>query len=306
MYNKNPYILALLSVEGKFSCLKSAKNLNLVSHDYLTRSLTKAEFNPFTSPEKLPKNGDLIIDDSPLAKPFSSTLEGAGYVWCSTLSKCIYGYTFINIIWVKNGKSYLVNTIFYRKGGETKNELLRKELTRLKNLNKRPRYVLFDLWYAAKETLNLLNSWNWQYITISKSNRIFEGKKVRDHKFNGAKSKFGKFRGIDHKVQVVKHGKRHVMTNIRKPLNSRSGWKLYQLRWPIEVIFRDIKSFLHLEECSSRSLIAQINHTKACLQAYYILKEKFPDKSIESAQQEFLQEFHRRKFNNQDLLDLIA
>ena len=95
--------------------------------------------------------------------------------------------------------------------------------------------------------------------------------------------------------RLSKNGNRYVLTNILETLNSVKAWKLYQLRCVIETIFRDLKSFLHLDQCSSRSLKAQKNHIINCLGAYLYLRKKYPDKSVESAHQEFLHKFRKLK-----------
>ncbi len=73
------------------------------------------------------------------------------------------------------------------------------------------------------------------------------------------------------------------MTNLDRNIKSLSGWKIYRKRWIIETVFRDLKSNLHLEECSSRSLKAQINHIKACMG--------------QSARQDYLKIYHSENTN---------
>jgi hypothetical protein len=44
----NPYSLALILNEGRFSCVKAANSLGFVSHDHPTRQLSKEwRFTPF-------------------------------------------------------------------------------------------------------------------------------------------------------------------------------------------------------------------------------------------------------------------
>ncbi len=80
----NTYRMALLSTEGKFSCHKSAENLEKVSHDCLTRFLTKHAEKQKIDIKNLPKGGDLIFDDTSIAKKFSKNIEGVRFVWCSS------------------------------------------------------------------------------------------------------------------------------------------------------------------------------------------------------------------------------
>lgn len=298
MLNINYYKLALLSTEGKFSCCKSARNLNNISHDKLTRFLSKTTLKEEIEIKSLPKGGDLIFDDSSINKSSSKNIEGVSWVWCSTLGKAIKGFCFIKIIYVYNDEVYNLADIFWRKGGKTKNKIIREKLQELYEKGIEPGIILFDCFYAACKNLNLINSFNWKYLSLCRSNKIFEKQQIQKYKFYGGNSLYGKARGIYHKVQIAKHCNRYIITNLDKPIKSHSGWKIYQRRWLIETIFRDLKTNLHLEECSSRSLISQINHVQACMDAYLYLKEHYPNQSLESAHQDYLHTFRAKKFNN--------
>lgn len=299
MYNTNYYKIALLSTEGKFSCCKSAQNLTNISHDKLTRFLSKSTVNQDIDIKLLPTGGDLIFDDTSINKSHARNIEGLSWIWCSSLNKAIRGLCLIKVIYVYKGKIYNLRDIIWQKGTGTKNELIRECLKNLHNEGLKPKIVLFDCFYAACKNLNLINSFGWKYLTLCRSNKIFEKKQAKKYNYFGGKSLYGKARGIYHRVQIAKHCNRYIMTNLDESITSRSGWKIYQRRWIVETIFRDLKSFLHLEECSSRSLMAQMNHFQLSMQAYCYLKEKFPDKSIESAHQDFLRSFRSGNANLQ-------
>lgn len=293
----NSYMLALLSQEGKFSCHKVARNLDNVSHDKLTRLLLKKDQKQEIDIKSLPKGGQLIFDDTSIDKSYSQKIEGISWVWCSKINKAIKGYCFIKFIYIYKDKIYNIADIFWQKGGKTKNELVREKLQELYEKGLEPKIVLFDCFYAACKNLNLLYSFNWKYLTLCRSNKIFEKQQVQKYKFYGGKSLYGKARGIYHRVQITKHCGRYIMTNLEKPIKSHSGWIIYQMRWFIETIFQNLKSHLHLEKCSSRSLIAQTNHVQACMDAYLYLKEHYPGRSIEAAHQDYLKEFRFQMFN---------
>ena len=116
----------------------------------------------------------------------------------------------------------------------------------------------------------------------------------------------GKARGIYHQVQIAKHCNRYIMTNLDCNITSYSGWRKYKKRWIIEEIFRALKSQLHLEQCSSRTLKAQKNHIQACMEVFFYLREKFPNKGIEMAHREFLKLYQAGKINIQDDFALAA
>lgn len=274
------YTMALLSTEGKFSCLKAAENIEKISHDKLTRFLSFFDQKQDIDIKSLPKGGKIIVDDTSLSKMYAKHIEGIRWVYCSTLNKCIKGYTVIKIIYVQGNDVYHLEDIIWDKAEGTKNEIVRSKLTKYYTEGLEPEIILFDLWYGASETFNLLNDFGWKYLCLSKRNRNFNGKRVDLHKYYGGKSLYGKARGIGHIVQVAKHCKRYIITNLETPIMSHTGWMRYRERWIIETIFRDLKSFLHFEHCEARTLKAQKNHIACCMDTYLFLKKKNPARSL--------------------------
>jgi len=306
MNNIDTYRMALLCTEGKFSCTKSAEILEDVSHDKLTRFLSTLNLNPQIDLKNLPKGGKIIVDDTSLSKMYAKYIEGIRYVYCSTLNRAIKGYTVIKIIYVHGNDIYNIEDIIWDKAEGTKNEIIRSRLNDYYQEGLEPELVLFDLWYGASETFNLLNDFGWKYLCLTKRNRNLNGKRVDSYNYYGGKSLYGKAKGIGHRVQVAKHCKRYIITNLEKPIMSHTGWRLYKERWLIETIFRELKSFLHFEQCEARTLIAQKNHIRACMDAYLFLKKKNPNKSIEASCRDFLQDFYMKKYTNQDVFELVA
>ena len=288
------YSLALIETEGHFSAVKGSRKLP-TSHDRLSRSLYQGGFSGLSDWSDLPPRGILIVDDTVIAKPHTKAIEGVAYVYSSSEKKALPGLTCQLVLWRVDTEVFVLDVVICEKGGANKNELFRQTVLRLYELGLQPEYVTFDAWYGSKETLNLLQEVGWVYVTKLKSNRILSGRKLSDHRFYGANSRPGQFNGVNHTVQVAKHGQVYLATNMGDAVTSRWVWARYRRRWVIETVFRDLKDTLHLEKSRVRSLKAQFNHILACLEAYQFLKRQFPKHSIQAAQQEFLCLSHNRK-----------
>ena len=177
----NAYRMALLLTEGKFSCRRSACKLEYVSHDKLTRFLLNNDEKMELDIKSLPKGGRLIFDDTSINKSYSKNIEGVRYVWCSSINKAVKGYTLIKIIYVYGNKIYNLADIICEKERGTKNEVIREELKKLYEAGLEPEIILYDCGYMACKNVNLINSFGWKYLTLCKSNKIFEKQQVQNH-----------------------------------------------------------------------------------------------------------------------------
>jgi hypothetical protein len=297
--------LGLLLCEGRFSCVKASKILGLVSHDHLTRQYAcQYTFGPVTDWSSLPKTGILVVDSSVIAKPFAQDIEGIRYTYSSLEGGVVLGLDMLLVLWVSQGRHYVLEVILPQ--GENGNALFRHVLLQVKDAGLEPEKILFDSWFAATETLNLIHKRGWQYVCRVKCNRLFNNMPVKSHDFWGARGKTGRLRGVRHRVQIAKHGERYLLTNDLSPHTSGSLSRVYARRWVIETVFRDLKQVLHLEKCQCRSLTAQFNHILAVLQAYLFLQQAFEGKSTESAHQEFLTQFRAGLIKPQDFLPMAA
>jgi hypothetical protein len=287
----NAYSLALILNEGSFSCVKASQSLGFVSHDQLTRQLSRDWMpSPVADWSILPKKGVLVIDDTVIAKPHSEKIEGVKWQYASSKEKVLPGINLLLAAWVTEGNTVQVLEVFF-PGDGNRNTLVQALLQDIQKAGFEPECVLFDAWYAASKTLNLIHSQGWTYVCRIRGNRLFNGKSINDHLFYGAQGKTGKLKGVYQQVQIVKHGDRYLLTNELTPHTSQTLALRYQERWVIETVFRDLKSVLHLEKCSCRNLEAQFNHVLCVLEAYLYLRKAFPALSIQAAQKECLRRY---------------
>ncbi len=288
MKTLNAYSLSLILNEGSFSCVKASNSLGFVSHDYLTRQLAKEWIpTPVADWSMLPRQGTLVIDDTVIAKPHSHAIEGVKWQYASSKDKVLPGINLLLALWIVNETVYVLETFF--PGDENRNEIVQALLNRIKEAGFEPKRVLFDAWYAASKTLNVIHTQGWTYVCRVKGNRLFNGQAIQSYPFYGAKGRRGRLKEVNHKVQIAKHGDRYLLTNETTFLHTSTTLAgAYTERWVVETVFRDLKTVLHLEKCSCRNLDAQFNHVLCVLEAYLYLRQAFSALSIQAAQQEYL------------------
>ncbi len=300
----NAYSLALILNEGSFSCVKAAQSLGFVSHDALTRSLLKVWRSPDVIDwDALPKSGVLIVDDTVIAKPHSECISHVTWTYDSCESRVVRGISFLLALWVSEGRTHILSVSF--PGTENRQDLFESLLKELNAREFEVETVLMDAWYGSSRILNLIHSFGWRYVSRAKGNRLFNGQALQTFRFNGARCRIGRLKGIQHRVQVAKHHDRYLVTNELEPHTSQTLADAYQKRWVIETVFRALKSVLHLEQCSCRSVDAQISHALCALEAYLYLQREFPGNSTESAQQEMLRRYRCHNCRP-DLIQLVT
>ena len=278
----HPYSLSLILTLGGFSCVKAAMGLEFVSHDALTRALGSPEaIVPEADWANLADDGELVIDDSIVAKPYSRKNPLVRWVYSSSEERILPGMPLLLALWVSPTQGEQVVMAVLVEPDTNRNELVQDLLKRLRQAGKHPKRVLVDAWFAASKTLNLIDEFGWQYVVRIKGNRLFNGHPLTEEKFFGAQGRRGTMKGVSHAVQVVKHHERYLMTNdLKRHHTSCSLAQLYQHRWVIETVFRALKQTLHLQKCSCETARAQRNHVLCVLQAYTHLRQAFPELSL--------------------------
>lgn len=147
-----------------------------------------------------------------------------------------------------------------------------------------PDYVLVDSWFFCFDLLDKLNRLkkgsiklismvriNNQRFTICRTNRDLSVKNiVKTHERNAKKCKKLNsqyirvncyYKGIRVNLYFVKMGKCktwHLLLTTDLTLNFIKLMEIYQVRWSIEVFFKESKQYLHLSDCQSNTFDAQI------------------------------------------------
>jgi len=90
------------------------------------------------------------------------------------------------------------------------------------------------------------------------------------------------FKGIEVKLffcKTSRNGKWHLLLTTDLELNFEKAYKIYSIRWSIEVFFKESKQYLGLGKCQSQDFDAQIATTTICMIQYNILSvaKRFTD-----------------------------
>jgi DDE family transposase len=278
------YLTALLYYRTSATCVALAEVLETVSHDRLTRMLQghwsgqillEGAFRTLFVREQ----GYLIIDDTVVAKPFATAIEGLAWVFSSQERRPVHGLSLVLLVWTDGTLRVPLGLRLWRKGGPSKYALALELLGYARNrLRCRPEYVLFDAWYPSRRLLKRIRDYGWYFVCRLKKNRRFNGHAVRTYRRHPYWADIGWLTG-GLKVLVVRYGAKYYATN-RLTLPAAEVRRLYRVRVQIEEVIRVCKDQLGLTGCQARSERAQLHHLTCCLMAFCMLERERHDRRI--------------------------
>lgn len=278
--NTIAYIRSIFYAPSKITCTMVAAVNGTGSHDRFTRLLTRIKWEGQTLLSCLIlrcfgnlNGGYLIIDDTVITKQFAKVIECVFWVWSSKEERTVRGINLVVICWSNGIITIPIAFRVWRKGGKSKCDLALDLLSYGKRILKlSPTYVLFDGYYASRKMFRRLQAYHWKYVTTLKKNRIFHGKQVCRYQRNP----YWRARGTvlrDCPVTIMRHGKKYFATNDHT-LASEEIRELYRMRWAIEEVFKFLHSKLGLDDCQSRSGMAQSRHITLCFSALILLERE--------------------------------
>ena len=220
----------------------SAMMDNEISHDQITRFLSKNEFSSKELWLKVKEmvrevesdDACLIFDDSIQEKKWTDESEIMCWHFDHTVGKSVRGLNILNGLYYSKGVSIPVlfeivkkpiqfsdikTRQVKRKAKITKNELMRNMIQTAINNQLKFRYILMDTWFGAKENFEFITKKNKDFIAALKSNRLFATSLEAKHKGDfqrvdtlellDKESMRGYLKGYDKEVLLV----RRVFTN---------------------------------------------------------------------------------------------
>lgn len=284
------YIQFLIAAQKVFTCTEAArcqpKGERPPAHDAFTRLLSRKPPDTEALWEEVqgliqPDKGVLVLDDTTLDKPYASRMELVTYHWSGKHQRVVKGINLLTLLWT-DGKALIpCDFRVYDKplGGETKNEHFREMLQKARERGFKPRYVLFDSWYASLKNLKTIRSYGWLWLTRLKSNRLVNP----DGKGNVNISALE----IPPQGRVA-HLKGYGFVKVFRTVSRKGGaeyWATSDLDlaedqrealekqgWGIETYHRGIKQCCGIEKSQVRSAPAQKRHVLLALRSFVRLE----------------------------------
>lgn len=285
---------------------------NEISHDQITRFLSKNEFDSKALWLKVKKSvrevesddGCLIFDDTVQEKKWTDESDIMCWHFDHTVGKSVRGINMLNALYYSSEvsiplafeiiKKYQYSEIetkkVKRKSIITKNELMREMiLTAVKNQVKF-KYVLMDSWFGAKENFEFIKKYKKEFISAIKTNRLIalslkdkqQGKfiKVDELELSDKQSIRGYLKGYDKEVLLV----RRVFTNKDESegvlnlvcseitLDGDSVSTIYEKRWKVEEFYKSLKHNVDMAKSPTKTIRTQSNHIFLSIFAFFKLE----------------------------------
>ena len=285
---------------------------NSISHDQITRFLSKNEFDSKALWLKVKKvvrqiesnEGCLIFDDSIQEKKWTDENDIICWHYDHTVGKSVKGVNILNALYYNKGVSIpiffeIIKKYQYcdiktkevkRKANVTKNELLREMFLRAIQNQIEFKYVLMDIWFASKENFEFIVKHKKEFITAIKGNRLialsledkYKGNFIRvdEVELSDKQSIRGYLKGYDKEILLVrrvftnKDGSVGVLNLVTSDLtlNGDSIATIYQKRWKVEEFYKSLKSNVDLAKSPTKTVRTQSNHIFLSILAFFKLE----------------------------------
>ena len=162
-----PYLTALRYDRTSASCVALAEALETGSHDRLTRLLQADSSGPRLLELACRtlfvwERGYLIIDDTVMAKPFATAIEGLAWGYSSQAHQPVSGLSLVLLVWTHGTVLLPLGMRLWHKGGPSPYALALALLRYARHrLRCRPESVLFEAWAPAPSLLNRMRDSRW-------------------------------------------------------------------------------------------------------------------------------------------------
>ena len=256
------------------------------AHDAFTRLLRRLQPDPAAlwaevAPMVRPADGDLVVDDSTLDKPYARHIGLVSRHWSGKHHAVVRGINLITLVWTDGDRLYPCDYRLYDKAtdGKTKNDHFRDLLAAARGRGFRPRCVLFDSWYASLENLKQAHGYGWTFLTRLKANRLVSpapGQRLAVAAADVAAAGtvlhlpgFGKVKVF--RLVAPDGDTQHWATN-DLGMGELDRLRHAEQSWAVEEYHRGLKQYCGAERAPARAAAAQRNHIGCSIRAFVRLE----------------------------------
>lgn len=298
------YIQFLIAAQRVFTCTEAARcqpeSPAAPGHDSFTRLLRRRPPDTAALWQEVQglvrrDEGVLVLDDTTsshpqdsvapfataLDKPHARKMELVTRHWSGRHQRVVLGINLLTVIWT-DGKALIpCDFRVYDKpvGGLTKDEHFRALLQEAHGRDFRPRYVLFDSWYASLENLKAVRACGWAWLTRLKGNRHVDPDRSGNVELEQVtippEGRVVHLKGyglIKVFQTVAKDGDVEYWATSDLELGEKARKELKKQAFGIESYHRGIKQCCGIELAHVRKAEAQRSHFLLALQAFVRLE----------------------------------
>lgn len=295
---KELYCQFLIAAQTNFTATNFADHTQGIAHDSVSRFLSQTKLTPkilweYAKPFASLTSGCLVLDDSVLDHFFGEKISLARWQYSGTHHRVVHGIGLTNLLWTGNHQEHIpIDFRVYapKTDGMTKNQHAREMLTLARHRGSAPELVIMDSWYAAVDTLHLINDFGWMFCGL-KGNRIVftkeeSGKMKRWHIQDLEIPKEGRivhlkdFGLVKVFLLVAPNGKEERYATNHLSLTSSDIRRAAALRWKIEEFHRGLKQTTGVEMCQARTARSQRTHSFCSLLSFLALEKKRLEEGI--------------------------
>jgi Transposase DDE domain len=109
-----------------------------------------------------------------LDKPFSVKIGFVRHQWSGKHHRTVKGIGLITLVWTNGNVVLLINFRIYNidEDNKTKNDHFLDMIDKAQKRGFKPKYVMFDIWYASIKNLKAIRKKQCHFVTRLKSNRL--------------------------------------------------------------------------------------------------------------------------------------
>lgn len=297
--SKESYCQFLISAQTNFTATNFASLTDSLSHDSVSRFLSKTKLTPkllweYSKPFVSLTSGYLICDDSVLDHPYGSKIGLSKWQYSGTHHDVVFGIGLTTLLWTGGGNSDEHIPIDFRiyaktEDGYSKNDHFRQMLTTAKKRGFNPTKILMDGFYASLGNLKLIREYGWIFVTRLKSNRLVSTAPGKENRYPLKEIEIPEEGRVLHlkgfgmvKVFLIDFqngNKEYIGTNdLNLPL--KDAREAAAQRWKIEEYHRGLKQTVGVEMCQSRNKRAQRTHIFCSILSFLALEKKRMEDNI--------------------------